>query len=152
MSSFKENLPEMDELFAKGMDLYNTRKEESFINETYQVCKNISIDYGIMEKARNVYVRISDFGWSDLGTWGSLHDIRQKDDKQNAISGKNVMVYNTEDCIINMPADKLVVINGLKDFIVVEEEGTLLICRKSDEQHIRQIVNDVKIEKGDKYV
>ena len=105
-----------------------------------------------MEKATNVYVRISDFGWSDLGTWGSLHDIRDKDEQGNAINGNNVMVYDTGDCIINMPADKLVVINGLKDFIVVEEEGTLLICRKSDEQQIRQIVNDVKIEKGEKYV
>jgi len=152
MKSFKENLPEVDELFSKGIDVYNTNAEEDFINNTYPVCKNISIDYGVMEKAQNVYVRISEFGWSDLGTWGSLHDIREKDNKQNAISGKNVMVYNTEDCIINMPPNKLVVINGLNDFIVVEEEGTLLICKKTDEQQIRQIVNDVKIEKGDKYV
>ncbi len=152
MKSFSENLPEVDELFKKGIDVYNTPGEESFIQETYPVCKNISIDYGIMEKAPNVYVRISDFGWSDLGTWGSLHDIRDKDEQGNAINGNNVMVYDTADCIINMPADKLVVINGLKDFIVVEEEGTLLICRKSDEQQIRQIVNDVKIEKGEKYV
>jgi len=152
MNSFKENLPEVDELFSKGIDLYNTTEEEAFINETYPVCKNISIDYGVMEKAGNVYVRISDFGWSDLGTWGSLHEIRTKDDQQNAISGNNVMTYNTKDCIINVPPQKLVVINGLKDFIVVEEEGTLLICRKSDEQQIRQIVNDVRIEKGDKYV
>ncbi len=152
MKSFQENLPEVDELFSKGLDAYNTPKEEAFINETYSVCKNISIDYGVMEKATNVYVRISDFGWSDLGTWGSLHDIRDKDESRNAISGKNIMVYNTEDCIINMPKNKLVVINGLKDFIVVEEEGTLLICSKSDEQQIRQIVNDVKMEKGEKYV
>ncbi|MCK4569008.1 MAG: mannose-1-phosphate guanylyltransferase [Bacteroidales bacterium] len=152
MKSFRENLPEVDELFDKGINLYNTPEEERFIKETYPVCKNISIDYGIMEKAKNVYVRISDFGWSDLGTWGSLHDIRAKDEQGNAINGKNVMVYDTGDCIINMPANKLVVINGLKDFIVVEEEGTLLICRKSDEQQIRQIVNDVKIEKGEKYV
>jgi mannose-1-phosphate guanylyltransferase len=152
MKSFQENLPEVDELFSNGMDAYNTPEEESFINETYPVCKNISIDYGIMEKATNVFVRISDFGWSDLGTWGSLHEIRKKDDQNNAITGKNVMVYDTEDCIVNMPKNKLVVINGLKDFIVVEEEGTLLICPKSDEQQIRQIVNDVKIEKGDKYV
>jgi mannose-1-phosphate guanylyltransferase len=152
MKSFQENLPEVDELFSNGMDAYNTAEEESFINETYPVCKNISIDYGIMEKATNVYVRISDFGWSDLGTWGSLHEIRKKDDQNNAITGKNVMVYDTDDCIVNMPKNKLVVINGLKDFIVVEEEGTLLICPKSDEQQIRQIVNDVKIEKGDKYV
>ena len=152
MKSFKENLPEVDELFSKGIALYNTDAEEDFINKTYPVCRNISIDYGVMEKAKNVYVRISDFGWSDLGTWGSLHDVREKDSHQNAITGKNVMVYNTEDCIINMPENKLVVVNGLKDFIIVEEEGSLLICKKSDEQQIRQIVNDVKIEKGDKYV
>jgi mannose-1-phosphate guanylyltransferase len=152
MKSFSENLPEVDELFSKGMDAYNTPEEDAFINKTYPVCKNISIDYGVMEKAKNVYVRISDFGWSDLGTWGSLHENRSKDEKDNAISGNNVMTYNTEDCIIHMPKDKLVVVNGLKDFIVVEEEGTLLICRKSDEQQIRQIVNDVKMEKGDKYV
>lgn len=152
MRSFKENLAEVDELFAKGIELYNTPEEEKFINETYPVCKNISIDYGVMEKASNVYVRISDFGWSDLGTWGSLHDIKGKDEKNNAITGKNVMLYNTEDCIINVPPDKLVVINGLDDFIVVEEEGTLLICKKSDEQQIRQIVDDVRIDKGDQYV
>ncbi len=152
MKSFKENLPEVDELFEKGIGLYNSPEEENFINDTYPVCKNISIDYGVMEKARNVYVRISDFGWSDLGTWGSLHDTRKKDDLNNAISGKNVMVYNTEDCIIHVPSTKLVVVNGLKDFIVVEDEGTLLVCKKSDEQQIRQIVNDVRIEKGEQYV
>ena len=152
MDSFRENLPEVDELFSQGIDMYNTPGEEAFINETYPVCKNISIDYGVMEKAANVYVRISEFGWSDLGTWGSLHDTKEKDDNANAITGKNVIVYDTHDCIINMPKNKLVVINGLKDFIVVEEEGTLLICAKSDEQQIRQIVNDVKIDKGEKYV
>jgi mannose-1-phosphate guanylyltransferase len=152
MQSFKDNLAEVDELFEKGMDQYNTAEEEKFINETYPVCKNISIDYGIMEKASNVYVRISDFGWSDLGTWGSLHDIMKKDENDNAVSGKNVMLYNSEDCIINVPSNKLVVLNGLTDFIVVEEEGTLLICKKSDEQQIRQIVDDVRIEKGEKYV
>ena len=152
MRSFQENLPEVDELFSRGIDVYNTPKEEEFINDTYPVCKNVSIDYGVMEKASNVYVRISDFGWSDLGTWGALHDIKEKDEYRNAITGEKVMIYNSEDCIINMPKNKLVVINGLKDFIVVEEEGTLLICPKSDEQHIRQIVNDVKIAEGDKYV
>jgi mannose-1-phosphate guanylyltransferase len=152
MKSFSEKLTEVDELFAKGIDKYNTPEEEAFINETYPVCKNISIDYGIMEKASNVYVRIADFGWSDLGTWGSLHDIRHKDEQQNAVTGKNVMLYNTENCIINVPSHKLVVVNGLNDYIIVEEEGTLLICKKSDEQQIRQIVNDVRIEKGEKYV
>jgi mannose-1-phosphate guanylyltransferase len=152
MKAFKQNLPEVDDLFARGIELYNTSGEESFINETYPVCKNISIDYGIMEKAENVFVRISDFGWSDLGTWGSLHETHKKDENNNAIIGNNVMVYDTSDCVVNMPRNKLVVINGLKDFIVVEDEDALLICRMSDEQKIRQIVNDVKIEKGEKFV
>jgi mannose-1-phosphate guanylyltransferase len=152
MKAFRDNLAEVEELFAKGIDIYDTPEEEKFINETYAICRNISIDYGIMEKADNVYVRISDFGWSDLGTWKSLHEIKARDGNNNAISGNNVITYDTDDCIINVPQDKLVVINGLQDFIVVEEEGTLLICKKSDEQQIRQIVNDVRIEKGDKYV
>lgn len=152
MKAFRDNLAEVEELFAKGIDIYDTPEEEKFISETYAICRNISIDYGIMEKADNVYVRISDFGWSDLGTWKSLHEIKARDGSNNAISGNNVITYDTDDCIINVPQDKLVVINGLQDFIVVEEEGTLLICKKSDEQQIRQIVNDVRIEKGDKYV
>ncbi|MEN8224063.1 MAG: mannose-1-phosphate guanylyltransferase [Bacteroidota bacterium] len=152
MNSFRENLSEVDALFSKGIEVYNTPDEEAFISETYPVCENISIDYGVMEKAENVYVRISDFGWSDLGTWGSLHDIRDKDEENNAIKGENVMMYNSNDCIINMPDDKLVVINGLKDFIVVEEDGTLLICPKSDEQQIRKIVDDVKTDKGEEFV
>ena len=105
-----------------------------------------------MEKAPNVFVIESDFGWSDLGTWGSLHDIRKKDENRNAITGKNVMTYNAFNNIVNMPADKLVVIQGLDDYIIVEDEDVLLICRKDDEQQIRQIVADVKIEKGEKYV
>ena len=105
-----------------------------------------------MEKAENVYVRISDYGWSDLGTWGSLYDTRSKDDEGNAVIGKNVMLYDTKNCIVNMPREKLVVLQGLNDLIVVEEEEILLICKKADEQNIRQIVSDVKIEKGEKYV
>ncbi len=152
MKAFKDHLEDVDVLFREGMDLYETIKEEDFISNTYSVCKNISIDYGIMEKANNVYVRVSDFGWSDLGTWGSLFDIRNKDENGNAVIGKNVMTYDSSGCLINVPKDKLVVIEGLNDYIVVEEEGTLLICKMSDEQSIRQIVSDVKLEKGDKYV
>lgn len=152
ISAFEQHLPEIDNLFKEGIDVYDTEEEEKFIRDTYSVCKNISIDYGIMEKAENVYVRISDYGWSDLGTWGSLYDTRQKDDQGNAVIGRNVMLYNTKNCIVNMPREKLVVLQGLTDFIVVEEEDILLICKKADEQNIRQIVSDVKIEKGEKYV
>ena len=152
LAAFDQHLPEVSSLFTEGSGKYGTDQEQEFINQTFSVCKNISIDYGVMEKADNVYVLASDFGWSDLGTWGSLFDIRQKDKDNNAIVGKNVISFGSKNCIVNMPEEKLVVLQGLDDYIVVEDEGTLLVCRKEDEQHIRDIVNTVKIEKGDKYV
>ena len=152
LKAFSDYLPEVNDLFEKGKDKYFTKLENKFIKDTYTVCKSISIDYGIMEKAGNVYVIESDFGWSDLGTWGSLHEIRSKDENQNAVSGKNVLAYDSRNCIIHMPADKLVVLQGLDDYIVVEDDNILLVCRKKDEQQIRQIVNDVKMQKGEKYI
>ena len=152
LDAFGKYLPDVDSIFRDGSGKYNTKDETAFINRVYPVCKNISIDYGVMEKADNVYVLASDFGWSDLGTWGSLFDIRQKDDNNNAIVGKNVLTFDSKNCIVNMPEDKLVVMQGLDDFIVVEDEGILLLCRKQDEQNIREIVNKVKIEKGDRFV
>jgi mannose-1-phosphate guanylyltransferase len=152
LDAFETHLPEVSSIFSEGAGKYFTDQEESFIKGAYAVCKSISIDYGIMEKVENVYVLPSDFGWSDLGTWGSLHDIRSKDEKGNAIFGKNVMTYQTGNSIIHVPKNKLVVIQGLDDYIVVEEDDILLICRKKDEQQIKNIVNDVKIEKGEQYV
>lgn len=152
MAAFEKYLPDVDQLFRAGIGKYATPAETDFIHQTYAVCKSISIDYGVMEKANNVYVLSSDFGWSDLGTWGSLYETRKKDKNENAIVGNNVLMYESKNCIVNMPKDKLVVLQGLDDYIVVEDEGTLLICRKSDEQQIRQFVNDVMIEKGEKYV
>lgn len=150
--AFRTFLPDIYELFDAGVQHINSRSEESFIRKTYEICKSISIDYGIMEKAENVYVLASDFGWSDLGTWGSLHDLRKKDEHNNAISGKNVKIYNTQNSIISMPKDKLVVVQGLDDYIVVENNNILLICKKQDEQLIRQFVNDVQADLGDKFV
>ena len=152
LEAFDQHLPEVGSLFIEGYGKYGTDQEQDFINQTFSVCKNISIDYGVMEKADNVYVLASDFGWSDLGTWGSLYDIRPKDENNNAIVGKNVISFGSKNCIVNMPEEKLVVLQGLDDYIVVEDEGTLLVCRKEDEQQIREIVNTVKIEKGDKYI
>lgn len=152
MKSFTHYLPDVDQLFSAGIGKYNTNEETPFIEQTYAMCKNISIDYGVMEKADNVYVLSSDFGWSDLGTWGSLYETRNKDNEGNAVVGQNVMIYDSKNCIVNMPKDKLVVLQGLDGYIVVEEENTLLVCRKEDEQQIRQFVNDVMIEKGEKYV
>ncbi len=152
MKAFDTHLDEVNTLFEKGIGKYNTPDEDVFIRETYSVCKNISIDYGVMEKAENVYVLGVDFGWSDLGTWGSLYTLRDKDKNENAVVGQNVMLYDSNNCIVNMPKNKLVVLQGLDDYIVVEDDGTLLVCRKQDEQQIRQFVNDVKAEKGDTFV
>ncbi len=149
--AFEEYLPEVNSLFAAGIGKYNTEQEADFINNTYNKCTNISIDYGIMEKAKNVYVYAADLGWSDLGTWGSLFENKERNNDNNAIIGKNVMTYNTKNCIINMPKNKLVVVQGLDDYIVAEKDHALLICKKEDEQMIRNIVNDIKIEKGEQF-
>ena len=152
MKAFEEHLPEVDILFKKGIKIYKTPKEKAFIRDTYTICKSISIDYGVMEKASNVYVLAADFGWSDLGTWGSLFENLHKDKHSNAVVGKNVILYDSTNCIVNMPNDKVVVLEGLTDYIVVESDNVLLVCRKADEQQIRQFVNDVRLEKGEKYV
>lgn len=152
LKAFDTHLSSVSELFKKGMKLYSTSDEVPFLNKTYSECQNISIDYGIMEKADNVYVLCSDFGWSDLGTWGSLHEASEKDEQNNVVSGRNVMVYNSTNSIVKMPDNKLVVLQGLDGYIVVESEGILLICRKEDEQQIRQFVNDVRMNKGEEYI
>ncbi|MBL7889536.1 MAG: mannose-1-phosphate guanylyltransferase [Bacteroidia bacterium] len=152
ITAFEKHCSDMDAIFKEGNGKYNTPQEAEFIAKAYTNCKNISIDYAIMEKADNVYVRSSIIGWSDLGTWGSLYEHVKQDDHKNAIVGKNVMMYDSKNCIVNVPKDKLVVMQGLDDYIVVESDGILLICKKEDEQQIRTFVNDVKVTKGDKFV
>jgi mannose-1-phosphate guanylyltransferase len=151
-NALEKFLPETASIFKEGLPYYNTPEEKDFIEDAYLQCPSISIDYAIMEKADNVYVRSSIIGWSDLGTWGSLYANSNKDKNKNAVVGKNVLTYDTNNCIINMPKDKLVVIQGLENYIVVESDGILLICKKEDEQHIRTYVSDVKINRGEKYV
>lgn len=152
MAAFEKYLYEVHALFHEGADKYNTKEEADFIKHTYALCTNISIDYGIMEKAKNVFVLSSDFGWSDLGTWGSLYEHCKQDEQGNAVVGNNVMLYNAKNCIVNVPKDKLVILQGLEDYIVIESDGILLVCKKSEEQQIRQFVNDVKAKKGNKFV
>lgn len=152
LQALELHLPEVNSLFKDDQNRYFTEAERDFIHKTYSQCRSISIDYGVMEKADNVYVFASDFGWSDLGTWGSLYEIRNKDEQGNAIVGKNVIIYDSKNCIVNMPREKLTVLQGLDDYIVVEDDNILLVCRKSDEQQIRQFVNDVMVEKGEKFV
>lgn len=152
LKAFEDFMPEMHAIFMEGMEHYYKPSEVDFIHKAYALCKNISIDYGIMEKARNVYVLSAEFGWSDLGTWKSLYEHLPHDKQGNAIVGPHVMVDHTSNCIINMTKNKLAVIQGLENFIVVETDNVLLICPKDDEQQVRNLVNDVKIKKGEKYV
>ena len=152
IKAFETFSPEMAAIFKEGNPVYNTPQEIDFINNAYPHCKNISIDYAIMEKAENVYVRASVIGWSDLGTWGSLYGHIPRDVDENAIVGKNVISYSSKNCIVNVPKDKLVILQGLDGYIVVESDGILLICKKEDEQQIKTFVNDVKIKKGDKFL
>jgi mannose-1-phosphate guanylyltransferase len=149
MASFEKHLPEIHNLFKEGAGLYGSDKEKGFIQETYGNCRNISIDYGIMEKADNVYMLISEFGWSDLGTWGSLYEQLPKNEQENSISGKNVFMYESSGNVVNVQDDMLVVLQGLKDYIVVQNENIILVCRLEDEQKIKQYVNDIRTEIGE---
>ena len=145
--AYRKYLHDMYAVFEEGKSFYNTEEEEEYIDRVFPGCKNISIDYGVMEKSDKVYVYPADFGWSDLGTWGSLYTHLELDEHQNAIQGNKVMLYNSSDNIVNVPKDKLVVLQGLSGYIVVESEGTLLVCKKEDEQQIKQFVADVKLIK-----
>jgi len=152
IKAFEDHDPDLANLFKEGIEFYNTPQEKEFIKKAYINCKSNSIDYSIMEKAKNVFVRSSIIGWSDLGTYGSLYNHIKHDKGNNALVGKNIMQYDCKDCIVHVPKDKLVVIQGLEDYIVVESDGVLMICKKQDEQQIRNFVNDVKVQKGDKFI
>jgi len=146
--AYRKHLRDMYEVFDEGKQFYNTINEKEFIDRIFPACKNISIDYGIMEKSENVYVYPADFGWSDLGTWGSLYSHLELDEYKNTIQGNNVMMYDSTDNLVKVPDDKLVVLQGLQGYIVVENEGTILVCKKEDEQKIKQFVADLK-QKGE---
>lgn len=149
--SFRTHMPEMADTFEEGNQLYWSDSESGFIAKAYSQCKNISIDYAIMEKAEDVYVLLSDFGWSDLGTWKSLYDISEKNEDENVLTG-NIITSDTKNCIIKTPKDKLVVVHGLDNFIVAEFDGVLMICDKNDEQKVKEFVAQVKSEKDKKYI
>jgi mannose-1-phosphate guanylyltransferase len=152
MSELEKYLPEMHEVFLQATDAYNTPREFEVINELYSQCTNISIDYGIMEKAKNVYVIPSYFGWCDLGTWESAYENSSKDYLGNAVYGDNVMVVDATECMVKAPKEKLVVLQGLEQFIVIDTNDVLLICERNREQQIKEYVAEVKRNKGDKYL
>ncbi|MCI9172079.1 mannose-1-phosphate guanylyltransferase [uncultured Duncaniella sp.] len=139
-------------LFDKGEGLFGTANETEFIKQNFEACPANSIDYAVMEKADNVYVESARFGWNDLGTWGALYDNSPKDDNDNVSQGAGLVAYESERNIFVTPAGKLVVAHGLKDYIVADAGDVLLICPKSEEQRIKQMVNDVKIRFDEKYL
>ncbi|GAW88223.1 mannose-1-phosphate guanylyltransferase [Flavobacterium psychrophilum] len=136
--------PKMNDLFLQGLESYNTPAEKQFIEENYALAENISIDYAVMETAKNVYVLPATFDWNDLGTWGSLHEKLDKDENNNAVVNAKVLLENSSNNIVRSDADKLIVIDGLHDYIIVDKEGILLIYPKSKEQDIKSIVKKLE--------
>jgi mannose-1-phosphate guanylyltransferase len=152
MAAFEKYMPETFSVFDEGRDLFGTRQEKSFIGKAYAECRSISIDYGIMEKADNVYVMCTDIGWSDLGTWSSLYEHSTLDKKGNTTVSGEVFSYDNKGSIFNIESGKVAVIQGLRDYIVVDSGDVLLIVKKEDEQNIKRYLEDVKKATKEKYL
>lgn len=136
--AFRTYQPLMAELFDSLNDSFYTAGEQQAIDRKFPQCEKISIDYAVMEHASNVYVLPADFGWSDLGTWGSLHELSEKDTRSNAVVGEGVRMIECENCVVRVSDDKKMVIQGLNDYIIAEQDGIFLICRKTEEQRIKE--------------
>jgi mannose-1-phosphate guanylyltransferase len=152
ITAFENSLPDMLALFNQGNSVWNSDDEANFIKKNYAKSENISIDFGIMEKANNVHVLPVDFGWNDLGTWGSLYNKLDKKERQNAVVGAETIFRDARGNMVRTQSGKRVVIQGLQDFIVVEKEDVLLICPKSAEQDIKEITQEVKTNFGEDFV
>ena len=152
LDDFHKYLPDIANRMDQGLHIFNTSREDAFIEEQYPMFPNISIDYGIMEKAENVYMLMADFGWSDLGTWGSLYDLSEKDNDRNVTLRCRSLFVESEDNLLTLPKKKLAVVQGLNDYIIVESDDILLICKKADEQRIKQFVADVAMKFGEEYL
>lgn len=134
--------PSMAEIFERMLPYYYTDEEQAVVNELFPTCENISVDYAIMEKADEIYVFPASFGWSDLGTWGSLHENSEKDAHNNVCIGPNIKLYESRNCVVHTTQEKKVVIQGLDGYIVAEKNNTLLVCRLSEEQRIKEFSAD----------
>ena len=152
IAAFERYLPEHSALFGAIEKKLGTEAEAEAIELVFSQCKSISIDYGVMEKADNVYVHAGDFGWSDVGTWGSVYQQSRKDRYANALNGRLIQTYNTRNSLISLPKDKVAVVSGLKDYIVVDTEDVLMICPKEEEQNVKSFIEDVKYATGDKHI
>jgi len=152
LNAFEQYMPEMYEVFAAEKDFFNTEGEKEAIDRIYPQCSSISIDYGIMEKASNVCIIPSSFGWSDLGTWNSAYENMDKDYLGNAIKCDNIMVIDATRNLIHAPSNKMVVLQGMDDYVIVDTTDVLLICKKEKEQEIKEYMSEVKRNKGEKFL
>lgn len=152
IDALAQHLPDLHALFVSIADKLGTDQENAAIERVFAECRGISIDYGVMEKADNVYVRCGDFGWSDVGTWGSLYQLSRKDKYANVRPQQGCYLYNTRQTIVSLPKDKVAVINGLRDYIVVDTDDVLLICPRNEEQSIKKYIDEVKFNNGDKHI
>lgn len=152
LEAVRKFLPEIGDAFKDGHQYYNSPDEKQFIQNAYSQCTNISIDYGVMEKAENVFTIPAEFGWSDIGTWDSLYDVYEHDYLGNAVAGSNVKIYDAAHNMIMVPNGKLVVVQGLDGYCVVDTKDVLLICQKEKEQELKRITVDLKVSDLDKYL
>lgn len=152
VEAFEKHLPEHHHMFSNAVKAIGTDAERNIIEIVFSECRSISIDYGVMEKADNVYVRCGEFGWSDVGTWGSVYQHARKDRYANAVPEEGCYLYDTRNTFVSLPKDKVAVINGLKDYIIVDTDDVLMICPRSDEQNIKKFIDEVKFHNGDKFI
>ncbi|MBS9522825.1 mannose-1-phosphate guanylyltransferase [Litoribacter ruber] len=150
LKAFEKYMPELAEVFEEGEGFFYTDQEQEFIKRAYSLVKNISIDYGVMEKSENVFVVLGDFGWSDLGSWMSLHELQPHDDKNNVVEG-NALLYDTSNSFVKVNSDKLVVVQGLDNYLITEADNVLLICKLDAEKKFREFVSDAK-SRGEEFV
>lgn len=151
LEAFREHQNETYTILDSIREHYGTPTEQAELDRVYPECGGISVDYGIMERSSNVWVRCSDFGWSDLGTWGSIYQHSSKDECGNTLR-TGTFTFDTDNCIIKLPSDKIAVLEGLHDYIVVDTDDVLMVCPRKAEQHIKRFVETVKFETGDKHI
>ncbi len=149
--AFAQHLPEMDEAFNNISKSFYTGNEQASVDAVYALCKNISIDYGIMEKAKNVFVVLGDFGWSDLGSWESLNEVSEKDENNNMVKA-NTLLYDTKNCIISGPKKKLIVASGIDNCLISVHGNAILICNKDSTTELKTIVHDIQTSKLRKFL
>jgi len=152
VEAFEKYLPEHHALFSGLMRAMGSDAEQNIVEMVFAECRAISIDYGIMEKAGNVYVRCGEFGWSDVGTWGSVYQHSRKDRYANAIPERGCYLYNTRSSIVSLPEGKIAVVSGLKEYIVVDTDDVLMICPRAEEQNIKKFIDEVKYNDGEGHI